>query len=321
MIGFPGDSVPLVGSFLRPRFLLLRALSVFLVQPHHTYAKNLACLTTKQGPSVARPYLLWSRDPKYGQALSEKKSSPLENSVPSYNKCWLLRCALSMALCFIPLFDKNKTPLPILKQRKKRVTLLSQKYKTVFFSWNKRERKKRLEEGNHPGQCQSQLLFSPDTSTEDKEIVHIETSRREWIFLLRRSRTIPGPFPSLPIWVWEEQILPQPAMQSKTSRRKAFRRLQESPARASPSAHHHQLTRLLFTEPANAQHLITPGSLSESNTSEKEAGGLYLSTHQNRKYLIGFSQGHTGLGSEEPPVWEGSLIIREEHPYPEQTFF
>lgn len=103
-------------------------------------------------------------------------------------------------------------------------------------------------------------------------------------------------------------------MQSETSRRKAFRRLQERLATASPSAHHHQLTHLLFTEPANAQQLITPGSLSESNTSEKAAGGLYLSTHQSCKYLIGFSQGHTGLGSEEPPVWEGSLIIREEHP-------
>lgn len=178
-----------------------------------------------------------------------------------------------------------------------------------------------MEEGNHPGQCQSQLLFSQDISTEDKEIAHTETSWREWIFLLRRSRTIPGAFPSLPIWVWEEQISQKPAMQSETSRRKAFRRLQESLARALHPPHHHQLTHLLFTEPANAQHLITPGSLSESNTSEKEAGGLYLSTHQNRKYLIGFSQGHTGLGSEEPPVWEGSLIIREEHPYPEQTFF
>lgn len=179
MRGFPGDPEPLVGSFLKPRFLLLRVLSVFIVQPHHTYAKNLACLAKMQGPSVGRPHLQGSHGPKYhslARHYLKRKSSPLETSVPSH-KCWHLQCELSMALCFTPLFDKNKTPLPILKQRKKHITLLSQKDKIVFFSCNKRKKKKRLEEGNHPGQCQSQLLLSQDSAPSTEVLLPQKTKK------------------------------------------------------------------------------------------------------------------------------------------------
>lgn len=46
------DSVPQTGSFLRPKFLLLRALGVFIVQPRHTCAKTLACLVKKPGQGL-----------------------------------------------------------------------------------------------------------------------------------------------------------------------------------------------------------------------------------------------------------------------------
>lgn len=126
------DSVPLTGSFLRPKFLLLRALGVFIVQPRHTCAKTLACLVKKPGPSVGRPHLLGSQNPKYHSRTGHcQKSSPSENSIPSYNKCWRLQRELRMALCFIPLFDKNKTLLRTLQQRKKRITLFRQNNKIV----------------------------------------------------------------------------------------------------------------------------------------------------------------------------------------------
>lgn len=117
------DSVPVGGSFLRPKFLLLRALGVLTVQPHHAYTKTLAYVVKKQGPSVGGPHLLGSQDPKYHSRTRQcQKSSPLENSIPSYNKCWRLQHELRMALCFILLVDKNKTPLWTLQQRKKRIT-------------------------------------------------------------------------------------------------------------------------------------------------------------------------------------------------------
>lgn len=81
---------------------------------------------------------------------------------------------------FIPSFDKNEMPLPILKPRMKHTTQLRKKDKTGwdFFSVIK----KGWEEGKYLGQCQYQLFLSLDTATEDKEITYIKHLRNEFFY-------------------------------------------------------------------------------------------------------------------------------------------
>lgn len=196
-----------------------------------------------------------------------------------------------MALRFILLFDKNKTPLPILKQRKKRITLLSQKYKSqYFFPVIKEREKKGWRKATIQGSARASCSFHKTLPQKTKKS-HILKHHGESGFFYSEDL---------------EQFQDHSQVYLSGFERSKFRSSQpcnqkphvEKPFAGSRRAWpgllhlpHHQLTHLLFTEPANAQHLLTPGSLSKSNTSEKEAGGLYLSTHQNHKYLISFSPG------------------------------
>ena len=127
----PWDSVPLVGSFLRPNFYCQRH-SVFSLSNLVTFVPKLLPVLSKSkglqwvdltswevrtqniivGPGTVRRVL-----------LQKTQYHLITNAgVCSVSSEWH---------CFIPLFDKNKTPLQTLQQRKKRITLLRQKNKIV----------------------------------------------------------------------------------------------------------------------------------------------------------------------------------------------